>query len=83
MGRTNGLALNTKKTRAIVFGSSHALKVFRDLEIPTISVNSNGDNVPLVDKVTSLEAILDSTQNHHYQNQHQALYLTVTTQTPH
>ena len=58
---TNCLSLNTKKTQAIVFGSSHIVKLFKNLNIPNIKVSSSGDNVPFVDEVTSLGVILDNT----------------------
>ena len=57
----NCLVLNTKKTQAIVFGSSHTVKLFNDLNISGIEVHSNGDSVPFVDEVTSLGILLDST----------------------
>ena len=58
---TNGLSLNTNKTQAIVFGSTHTIKLFKNLNIPSIEVSSCGDNIPFVDEVTSLGVILDST----------------------
>ena len=51
---TNCLSLNTKKTQAIVFGSSYTIKQFKNLNIPSIEASSCGDNVPFVDEVTSL-----------------------------
>ena len=57
----NSLALNTKKTQAIVFGSSHTLKIFKNLNIPSISIYSIGDNVSFVNTVSNLGVILDST----------------------
>ena len=44
----NCLALNTKKTQAIIFGSCTMVKIFKDLNITTIEVNNNGDKVPFV-----------------------------------
>ena len=58
---TNCLPLNTKKTQAIVFGASHSIKQFKNLNILSIEVSSFGDYVPFVDEVTSLGIILDST----------------------
>ena len=58
---TNCLALNTKKTQAIVFGSPNTVKLFKDLNIPSIEVNSSGHTVPFVDEVISLGVSLDST----------------------
>ena len=57
---TNCLSLNTKKTQAIVFGSSHTVKLFKNLNLPNIEVSSRGHNVSFVDEVTSLGVILDN-----------------------
>ena len=45
----------------MVFGSSHTLNLFRQLNIPNIEVNCKGDSVSFVDEVISLGVILDST----------------------
>ena len=59
---SNGLALNTKKTQAIVLGSSHALKLFKNLKIQRFQkFNSNGDTVSFFDQVSNLGVILDNT----------------------
>ena len=39
----NFLKLNTKKTQAIVFSSSHTIKQFKNLNVPNIEVSSCGE----------------------------------------
>ena len=58
---SNSLSLNTKKTQALVFGSTHTLNLFKQLNIPNIKVNSKSDSVPFVNEMTSLGVILNST----------------------
>ena len=57
----NCLSLNTKKTQAIVFGSSKTINEFNALNISNIQVKSIGDKVPFVYVITSLGVKLDST----------------------
>ena len=61
LAQFNCLSLNTKKTQAIVFGSSNTIKEFNVLNISNIQVNSIGDKVSFVDVITSLGVKLDST----------------------
>ena len=70
MTTSNSLSLDTKKTQEIVFGSSHTLNLFRQLNISKVEVNCLGDSVPFVDEVTSLGVILDSTLSWVSQVQH-------------
>ena len=58
---TNILSLNTKKTQAIVFGSTTTLKHFTDLHINKITVNEKGDQVSFLNQVVNLGVTLDST----------------------
>ena len=57
----NFLKLNAKKTKAIVFGTSHTVSSFKRLNISEVTINSNGDTVSFVDEVLSLGVILDNT----------------------
>ena len=57
----NILSLNFKKTKAIVFGTSHTIGQFKKLGILDIVVNGKGDTVSFADEVLSLEVILDDT----------------------
>ena len=57
----NSLALNTSKTKAIVFGSSATQRSFKKLNLPSIIVNDSGTSVPFVNEVLSLGVLLDST----------------------
>ena len=59
--KLNFLTLNAKKTKAIVFGTSHTVKLFRDLQIQKITINDDGDQTDFVDEVVSLGVTLDST----------------------
>ena len=57
----NHLSLNSNKTKAIVFGTSHLVSQFKKLNITNVTINNNGDTVPFVDDVLSLGVILDCT----------------------
>ena len=58
---SNHLMMNSKKTKAIGFGSSYTIKTFKNLNIPDICINNNGDLVPFVNEITSLGVIFDET----------------------
>ena len=58
---SNRLALNTKKTQAIIFGSSNTVKLFKELQIPKLIVNFNDNCVSFVDEIISLGVTLDNT----------------------
>ena len=55
------LTLNANKTKAIVFGSSHTIKLFNSMRIPRITVNAAGEQVQFVNEVVSLGVVLGST----------------------
>ena len=57
----NCLTLNAMKTKAIVFGSSHNIRLFKSLNIPSIAINNVGKQVQFGDEVVSLGIVLDST----------------------
>ena len=57
----NLLSLNVKKTKAIVFGTPHAVGLFKKLDINNIVIKNKGNTVPFVDEVLSLGVILDDT----------------------
>ena len=57
----NSLTLNASKTKAIVFGTAHTIRLFKSLEIPSLTINNAGDQAQFVDEVTSLGVVLDST----------------------
>ena len=57
--RRNSLTLNTTKTTAIVFGSSHTVGLFNSLDYPCLIID--GETVKLVNEIKSLGVILDST----------------------
>ena len=57
----NRISLNVKKTKAILFGSTHTVGLFNKLNVSYIVINNNGDLVPFVEEVISLGVILDST----------------------
>ena len=57
----NCLALNTKKTQAIIFGSPNTIKLFKELQTLKIIVNHSGDGVLFVDEIISLGVTLDNT----------------------
>ena len=56
----NSLTLNTTKTRAIIFGSSHTVRLFNNLNYPGISI-ADGENIKFVNEIKSLGVILDNT----------------------
>ena len=59
--RLNCLTVNTMKTKAIVFGSSHSIRLFKCLKISSIVINNLGEQVQFVNEVVSLGIVLDST----------------------
>ena len=58
---SNCLTLNTKKTKAIVFRTSHKVKILKNLELTKITINDAGEQTEFVDEFLSLGVILDST----------------------
>ena len=54
------LTLNTKKTRAIAFSSSHTVGQFDSLDYPGINI-AKGEKFEFVTKIKSVGVILDST----------------------
>ena len=51
-----------KQTKAIVFGTSHAIKPFKDLQISKITINKAGEQTEFFDEVLiSLRGILNNT----------------------
>ena len=58
---SNSLTLNTKKTKAIVFTTTHTVRIFKKLQIKKITINDAEDQTKFVDEVLSLEVILDGT----------------------
>ena len=50
----NSLTLNASKSKAIVFGTAYTIRLFKSLEIPSLTINNSGDQVQFVDEVTSL-----------------------------
>ena len=38
----NDLTLNPKKTKAIIFGTAHTIKLLKDLQAPFITINNAG-----------------------------------------
>ena len=61
LATSNGLALNIKKTHAILFGSKSTIKQFKEVDITKITINSSCDYIPFIDQITSLGIELDST----------------------
>ena len=57
----NHLTLNPKKTKAIIFGTAHIIKLFKELQTPKIKINNTGDQTEFVNEVVSLGVMLDST----------------------
>ena len=57
---SNRLALDAKKTKAIVFGTSHTIKIVKGLQISKITINNAGEQTEFVDEVLSLGLILDN-----------------------
>ena len=58
--KSNSLTLNSKKTKAIVFGTTHTLRIFKELQITKITINDTGDQKEFVDEGLSLGVILGS-----------------------
>ena len=56
----NFVTLNTTKTRAIIFGFSHTVRLFNKLNHPGISI-ADGENIKFVNEIKSLGVILDNT----------------------
>ena len=54
-------SLNTKKTRAIVFGSPITLRLFKRWGISKLTISNNGEKTQFVIEVLSLGMSLDST----------------------
>ena len=50
----NGLTLNAKNTKAIVFGSPHTFKLFKNLGVNELSINNSGDKTQFVVEILSL-----------------------------
>ena len=46
------------KTKAIVFGSSHTIRLFKSLNIPIIAINNLGEQVQFMGEVVSLVVVL-------------------------
>ena len=59
----NFLTLNAMKIKAIVFGTSHTIRLFKILNIPSIAINNLGEQVQFVDEAVSLGVVLYSTLN--------------------
>ena len=57
----NHLTLNPKKTKAIIFGTAHIIKLFKELQTLKIKINNTGDQTEFVNEVVSLGVMLDST----------------------
>ena len=66
----NCLTLNAKKTKAIVLGTPHTIKIFKQLQFFKITLNYAGKQTEFVDKVLSLGVILDSTLSWELQIDH-------------
>ena len=66
----NHLSLNTKKTKAIVFGTSNTITIFKELNISDIVINRRGDSISFFDSVLSLGVVLDNTLSWKQQIQH-------------
>ena len=49
-----------KKSKAIVFGTSHTIRIFKQLQISTITSNDASEQTEFVDEVLCLGVILDS-----------------------
>ena len=43
------LTLNAMKTKAIVFETSHTIRLFKSLNIPSIAINNLGEQLQFVD----------------------------------
>ena len=56
---SNCLRLNANKTKAIIFGSSHAVKQMKALNLPGVSLG--GEVIPFSDEVVSLGVVLQNT----------------------
>ena len=56
----NHLTLNSKKAKAIIFGTAHTIKLFKDLQTPKITINNTGDQTEFISEITSLGVILDN-----------------------
>ena len=57
----NDLTLNPKKTKSIVFGTAHTIKLFKDLQAPFITINNAGNQTEFVNEIISLGVVLDNT----------------------
>ena len=56
----NSLTLNASKTKAIVFGTAYTIRLFKSLEIPSLTINNAGHQAQFVNEVTSLGVVLVS-----------------------
>ena len=56
--KTNRFRLNADKTKAIIFGSSHLLKLMKALNLTGVSIV--GEVIPFSDDVVSLGLVLQS-----------------------
>ena len=59
--KLNDLTLNPKKTKAIIFGTAHTIKLFKNLQAPFITINNAGDQSEFVNEIISLGVVLDNT----------------------
>ena len=57
----NCLTLNAKKSKTIVFETPHTIRIFKQLQISTITLNDAGEQTEFVDEVLSLSVFHDST----------------------
>ena len=69
----NLFSLNAKKNKAIVFGTSYTVRLFKRLGILDIKMNSKDDTAPFVDEPLSLCVILDDTLSWKKQVNHVSL----------
>ena len=57
--RDNFLRLNASKTKAIVFGTHHAINYIKSVNLPGIALE-NGETTPFFDEIMSLGVVLES-----------------------
>ena len=56
----NALSINVNKTKAIIFGSNHNIKILRSMiYLSGIEIQDNV-SIPFVDTVTNLGVVMDS-----------------------
>ena len=57
----NHLTLNPKKTKAIIFGTAHTIKLSKQLQTSKITINNTGNQTEFVNAIISLGLIVDNT----------------------